>query len=214
MHSSGVWTTEAKPIFARKNLKLKGVVHLHPVLNPNNLWACPFFQKPRHCSYMLKMGIFHCTRSLVSSVWQSLAWQLLNASGVPGWKTSAGLQLTRAHPSFPLSPWSADAGRAGMGHGAADQHLLPPVRTNTGSSFHPPVTFLSPAGLSKQGGQHRLQRSVSPGAEGPSFPLPYPARKAMRMGDATQTGTRRKGHGLLCSWQSREQAVTQSSLIG
>lgn len=76
------------------------------------------------------------------------------------------------------------------------------------------VTFLSPGGLSKQGDQHTMQRSVSPGAEAPSFPSPYPEREAMRMGNATQTVTRRKGHGLLCFWQSRKQALARSSLIG
>lgn len=86
MHNSGLLTTEIKPIF--KANKLKGDIHLHPVLNRRNLWACPFFKKPRHCSYVLKMGISTvpgaCCSLSFGMIDDVSAWQLLNASGMPG----------------------------------------------------------------------------------------------------------------------------------
>lgn len=175
MRNSGLWTTELKPIFKTK--KLKGVIHLHPVPNPSNLLAGPFFKKHRHCSYVLKMRISTapgaCCSLSLGDVWRCLAWQLLNASGMPGWKTPTGLPLTGADRGFPLSPWNADASRE---QGRCETQDSTSTPASTCGYTHRPLVSLScrlpvPRWTEQAEGQHRMQRSVSPGAKGPSLPM-------------------------------------------
>lgn len=167
MHNSGLRTTEVKPIFKTK--KLKGVIHLHPILNLSNLWACPFFKKPRHCSYTLKMGIpthqepvILCHLGMFDNVLLDSSWmpQVCLVGRHPlgcSWpgQTAAFLSLPE------MLMWAGS--RSGVTHRAAYQHLLPSVCAHTSPSFHPPAAFLSPGGLNKQG--------VSTGCRGACPPM-------------------------------------------
>lgn len=127
-----------------------------------------------------------CSLSL-GDVWRFLAWQLLNASSVPEGKTRTRLQLTRADLSFPLSPWNANVSREQGRHETQGSMSVPPSTcVYTCRPLTSPSCRLSVSRWTEQAGrQNRMQRTMSPGAGEPSFPMPYPVWRTTRMGNTT-----------------------------
>lgn len=128
-----------------------------------------------------------CSLSL-GDVWQCLAWQLLNVSGMPRWKAPTELQFTGADCSFPLSPWNADVSRdqAQVRHQAGYQHISP-VCKHIGPSFHPSPTFppfCLQEGLNKQV-LSRGCRGAHPPVLRDIFPYSLPCVEGNKEGNST-----------------------------
>lgn len=107
---------------------------------------------------------------------------------MPRWKTCAGLLLTWADCRFSLSPQNANVSRE-QGRSETQGSISAPFPTPAyahGPLISPSCHLPSSRWTEQAGGQHRMQRSMSPpAAEGPSFPMLHPAWKATGMGNAT-----------------------------